>query len=143
MLYGCGLIIFSYHNGISLAGEEVETRIGAACQSKRRENFPDENHRIEYCLYCRPEYVPIGRLPEHATKLIFLAGTVKVASIQKGAQDNIIRPSWLLDCVKQSHVDAGLPNLPLPLEPRYVSRMSSNDMLVIDEFFKAYVLLQR
>lgn len=47
-------------------------------------------------------------------------GTVKVASLQKNGQVNIIRPSWLLDCVKQNEVDAGLSDFLLPMEPRYV-----------------------
>lgn len=47
-----------------------------------------------------------------------LVGTVKVASLQKSGQSNIIRPSWLLDCIKQNEVDAGLPDFLLPFEPR-------------------------
>ncbi|KAI9928265.1 hypothetical protein ASPWEDRAFT_38929 [Aspergillus wentii DTO 134E9] len=46
--------------------------------------------------------------------------TVKAASLQKGGDVNIIRPSWLLDCVKQNEVDAGLPDLLLPLEPKHM-----------------------
>jgi DNA ligase-4 len=40
--------------------------------------------------------------------------------LQKGAKENIIRPVWIFDCVKQNEADAGLPTLLLPLEPRYV-----------------------
>ena len=47
-----------------------------------------------------------------------LTGTVKVASLQKSGEQNIIRPSWLIDCVKQNEIDAGLPDLLLPFEPR-------------------------
>lgn len=47
-------------------------------------------------------------------------GTVKVASLQKNGQQDIIRPSWLMDCIKQNVVDAGLPDLLLPIEPKYV-----------------------
>jgi len=43
-----------------------------------------------------------------------------VASVQKSGQTNIVRPSWLIDCVKQNEKDAGLPDLLLPFEPRYV-----------------------
>lgn len=35
-------------------------------------------------------------------------------------EQHIIRPSWLLDCVKQTEKDAGMPDLLLPFEPRYV-----------------------
>lgn len=47
-------------------------------------------------------------------------GTVKVASIQKGGKENIIRPKWLFDCIKQNQADTGLSDLILPLEPRSV-----------------------
>lgn len=43
-----------------------------------------------------------------------------MASVQKSGQTNIVRPSWLIDCVKQNEKDAGLPDLLLPFEPRYV-----------------------
>ncbi|KAL4796030.1 ATP dependent DNA ligase domain-containing protein [Aspergillus venezuelensis] len=46
--------------------------------------------------------------------------TVKVASLQKGGEVDIIRPSWILDCIKQSEIDAGLPDLILPLEPKHM-----------------------
>lgn len=50
-----------------------------------------------------------------------MLGTVKAASLQKKGDVDIIRPSWILDCVKQNEIDAGLPDLLLPFEPRYVS----------------------
>ncbi|KAL4741955.1 DNA ligase 4 [Aspergillus similis] len=48
------------------------------------------------------------------------AGTVKAASLQKSGDVDIIRPSWILDCIKQSEIDAGLPDLLLPLEPGHM-----------------------
>lgn len=51
---------------------------------------------------------------------------VKVASIAKYDNRNIIRPVWLLDCVKQCEADLGRPPLLLPLEPsRHVFHMAS------------------
>ena len=50
--------------------------------------------------------------------LICWTGTVKVASVQKGNQVNIIRPSWILDCIKQNEIDTGLSDFLLPQEPR-------------------------
>ncbi|KAL4948821.1 ATP dependent DNA ligase domain-containing protein [Aspergillus filifer] len=46
--------------------------------------------------------------------------TVKVASLQKSREVDIIRPSWIFDCIKQSEIDAGLPDLILPLEPKHM-----------------------
>ena len=45
---------------------------------------------------------------------------VKVASLQKRDGRNIIRPSWLYDCVKQSELDSGRPSLLLPVEPNHL-----------------------
>ena len=44
---------------------------------------------------------------------------MKAASLQKQGTVDIIRPSWILDCIRQSEIDAGLPDLLLPFEPRY------------------------
>ena len=49
---------------------------------------------------------------------MFSEETVKVASLQKRGEDNIIKPCWLTDCVDQNEKDAGLPDLLLPFEPR-------------------------
>ncbi|PYI11130.1 ATP-dependent DNA ligase [Aspergillus sclerotiicarbonarius CBS 121057] len=46
--------------------------------------------------------------------------TVKAASLQKKGNVSIIRPVWILDCVRQSEIDAGLPDMLLPLEPRHI-----------------------
>lgn len=42
-----------------------------------------------------------------------------MASLQKNGQTNIVKPSWLIDCIKQNEKDAGLPDLLLPFEPKY------------------------
>lgn len=44
--------------------------------------------------------------------------TVKVASLEKRGQTNLVRPSWLFDCVGQSRIDSAkaLPSLIVPLE---------------------------
>lgn len=46
--------------------------------------------------------------------------TVKVASLQKSARDDIIRPNWLFDCIKQNEIDRHLSSYLLPLEPRHM-----------------------
>ncbi|KAK2790473.1 DNA ligase (ATP) [Emmonsiellopsis sp. PD_33] len=46
--------------------------------------------------------------------------TVKVASLQKSAKENVIRPSWLFDCLKQNEIDSGLPDYLVPLEPKHM-----------------------
>lgn len=46
--------------------------------------------------------------------------TVKVASLQKSARNDIIRPIWLLDCIKQNEIDRHLSSYVLPLEPRHM-----------------------
>ncbi|KAK2737554.1 DNA ligase (ATP) [Myotisia sp. PD_48] len=46
--------------------------------------------------------------------------TVKVASLQKSANNNVIRSIWLFDCIRQSQSDFGYPEMLLPLEPRHM-----------------------
>ena len=63
---------------------------------------------------------------------------VKVASLQKKNQRNLIRPSWLLDCVKQSELDNGRPNFLLPLEPRHLFYTSTADEGKFDDNVDEY-----
>ncbi|KAM5445605.1 DNA ligase (ATP) [Microsporum audouinii] len=46
--------------------------------------------------------------------------TVKVASLQKAAIENVIRPCWIFDCIEQSEHDIGEDGVLLPLEPRHM-----------------------
>lgn len=52
---------------------------------------------------------------------------VKVASLTKKDQRNLIRPSWLLDCVRQSQVDGGRPRYLLPFEPQHLFHTRTED----------------
>lgn len=63
---------------------------------------------------------------------------VKVASLQKRDQKNIIRPSWLLDCVKQSEIDVGRQRFLLPLEPDHVFYTMSADAGTFDDNVDEY-----
>ncbi|EME48158.1 hypothetical protein DOTSEDRAFT_60502 [Dothistroma septosporum NZE10] len=54
------------------------------------------------------------------TILISDRKVIKVASIVKRDNRNIVRPSWLFDCVKQSEADFGRPRLLLPFEPHHL-----------------------
>lgn len=56
---------------------------------------------------------------------------MKVASLQKHGDSNLIKPSWILDCVKQNEKDAGLSDYLLPFEPRYLQsrhKMTSQEL---------------
>lgn len=55
-----------------------------------------------------------------STIIIADRNLVKVASLQKRNARNIVRPSWLFDCVKQSELDLGRPSLLLPFEPHHL-----------------------
>ncbi|KAM3422940.1 DNA ligase [Cercospora zeina] len=77
------------------------------------------------------------------TVLIAERNVVKVASIKKNDDRNIIKPSWLLDCIKQGELDAGRPNLLLPLEPHHLQYTHTQDRGKyddnIDDFGDSYV----
>ena len=58
---------------------------------------------------------------------------VKVASLQKKNARNIVRPSWLLDCVRQSELDVGRPSFLLPYEPRHLFYTTTEDAGKFDD----------
>ena len=72
------------------------------------------------------------------TILIADRNLVKVASLQKKDERNLIRPSWLLDCVKQSEIDIGRPNFLLPLEPQHLFYTVSSDVGKFDDNVDEY-----
>lgn len=73
-----------------------------------------------------------------ATIVIADRNLVKVASLQKRDERNIIRPSWLLDCVRQSEIDSGRLNFLLPLEPQHVFFTMSSDAGKFDDNVDEY-----
>lgn len=78
------------------------------------------------CIADRSAFSPlllINRYKWNLTRLYL--GTVKVASIQKSGSQNIIRPIWLFDCIKQTETDNNLPTFLLPFEPRWASQRMS------------------
>ncbi|KAF2102458.1 DNA ligase 4 [Rhizodiscina lignyota] len=66
----------------------------------------------------------------------------KAASIKKYGRENVVRPSWLFDCVKQVETDVGRPNYLLPMEPRHMFFTTEDDGPQIksntDEFGDSY-----
>lgn len=66
------------------------------------------------------------------------AGTVPVASLIKRGELDIVRPSWILDCVQQTESDRGRTRMLLPLEPRHMffTKEDSVDMIErnVDEY---------
>ncbi|SMQ47607.1 unnamed protein product [Zymoseptoria tritici ST99CH_3D7] len=63
---------------------------------------------------------------------------VKVASISKHDKRSIIRPSWLLDCVRQSEIDTGRPALLLPLEKFHLFHTASAEQGRFDDNVDEY-----
>lgn len=47
--------------------------------------------------------------------------TLKASTVQKEGKHNIIKPSWLFDCIEQSQMDKGRSTFLLPYEPRQVA----------------------
>ena len=67
---------------------------------------------------------------------------IKVRSIKKEGKMNIVRPSWLFDCIKQSETDLERPPFVLPMEPNhmYFTTDRERDMIDknVDEFGDSY-----
>lgn len=55
---------------------------------------------------------------------------IKVASLEKRGTNNIVKPTWLQDCITQSERDAGMPPYLLPFEPnRHMFYLHDDDQL--------------
>ncbi|MCJ1269275.1 DNA ligase (ATP) [Lobaria immixta] len=64
--------------------------------------------------------------------------TVKVASLIKRGGVDIVRPSWILDCVKQSESDIGKTDLLLPLEPRHMFFTTEDSKQTLEDGIDEY-----
>lgn len=73
-----------------------------------------------------------------ATVIVSDRNVVKAAGIQKRDQRNIIRPSWLLDCVKQGEIDVARPSFLLPLEPQHLFYTATEDTGKFDDNVDEY-----
>ncbi|GAB7343872.1 hypothetical protein MBLNU457_1835t2 [Dothideomycetes sp. NU457] len=74
-----------------------------------------------------------------ATVCIAEKNVVKVASIKKSNDRNIIKPSWILDCVHQAEKDSGRPAFILPFEPGHVYHAISEGFdSAVDEWGDSY-----
>ncbi|MCJ1465768.1 DNA ligase (ATP) [Pseudocyphellaria aurata] len=75
---------------------------------------------------------------EHAMICIGDRRTVKVASLMKRGEIDIVRPSWILACVRQSESDIGKTNLLLPLEPRHMFFTTQDSKIKIEDSTDEY-----
>ncbi|GAB1214500.1 DNA ligase (ATP) [Aspergillus terreus] len=100
----------------------------------------DSDAEIEYAVVLTDSNMPVKKSKAELEQLVKANGgkfyqtnnaaphticvadrrTVKAASLQKSGNVAIVRPSWILDCVRQNEIDAGLPDLLLPFEPRHM-----------------------
>ncbi|KAI9698732.1 MAG: DNA ligase (ATP) [Candelina mexicana] len=63
---------------------------------------------------------------------------VKVASLQKAGDTNIVHPSWIFDCVKQNGQELGMPRLLLPFEPGHMLFTTEQARIRISESTDQY-----
>ncbi|KAK3703385.1 DNA ligase (ATP) [Vermiconidia calcicola] len=73
-----------------------------------------------------------------STILIADRNLVKVASLRKDDKRNLVRPSWLIDCVKQSELDIGRPSFLLPFEPQQLFYTAGPDAGKFDDNVDEY-----
>ena len=67
-----------------------------------------------------------------------LEGTVPVASLIKRGEVDIVRPSWLLDCIEQTTTDGDRPRMLLPFEPRHMFFARDESAGIIDHNVDVY-----
>jgi len=67
---------------------------------------------------------------------------VKVASIKKTNEHNLIRPTWIFDCIRQAEIDIGRPAFLLPIEPSHLLHAKGDDLEIfaahVDEYGDSY-----
>lgn len=63
---------------------------------------------------------------------------VKVASLTKKNERNVVRPSWLLDCIKQSEIDYGRSSFLVPFEPRHLFYTATAELGQFDDNVDRY-----
>lgn len=77
------------------------------------------------------------------THVIGDRNTVKVAALVKRGTHDIIRPSWVLDCIRQHEISGSADEcFILPLEPKYLhyatARTLARSSLAVDEYGDSY-----
>ncbi|KAI9801549.1 MAG: DNA ligase (ATP) [Sarcosagium campestre] len=82
---------------------------------------PDKHSKAEIEQLVKANGGSIYQTHTAASDMICVAErrTVKVASLQKHGDRDIIHPSWIFDCVRQAEADVGRSRLLLPLEPKH------------------------
>ena len=63
---------------------------------------------------------------------------VRVASLIKQGGINIIRPSWIFDCIKQAPADLDRPKLLLPFEPKHVFHIVEESNQIVAQSMDKY-----
>lgn len=105
---------------------------------------PEKKTKAELEQLVRANGGQIFQSPSATPDVICIADKklVKVASLTKAGKTNIVRPSWLFDCLKQAEVDAGQPRYLLPFEPTHMFFATSAAQRAIsesiDEFGDSY-----
>jgi len=106
---------------------------------------PPSTHKPALEALVKSHGASIVQRDSTAPNLIIVADKrlVKVSSLEKRGLYNIVRPSWILDCVKQHKVDGEAPAYLLPYEPqRHMFYLKDEDQERVDdnvdEFGDAY-----
>ncbi|KAI9820978.1 MAG: DNA ligase (ATP) [Thelocarpon impressellum] len=105
---------------------------------------PQEKRKVELEQMVKANRGKVFQTHTAAANTICIADKrpVKVASLQKSGKQDIIRPSWLFDCIDQNEVDAGRVRILLPFEPRHMffaTEASAEDVLKnVDEHGDSY-----
>ncbi|KAF2201024.1 ATP-dependent DNA ligase [Delitschia confertaspora ATCC 74209] len=79
--------------------------------------------------------------PAESNDLVIIADKrlVKVQSLEKRGEHNIIRPAWLYDCIHQAEIDIDALPLVLPWEPnRHMFFLKEEDQLDIERHLDEY-----
>lgn len=134
-----------------VAGNELQTTKYAGPQSKLFSGLsfyilteslkPEKKTRPELESLVKAHGGTIVQRESQSPTLIIIADKrlVKVQALEKRSTNNIIRPIWIFDCIKQAEADMGSPPFVLPFEPnRHMFFLRDEDQLDIEKNMDEY-----
>ncbi|KAF2180958.1 DNA ligase 4 [Zopfia rhizophila CBS 207.26] len=102
---------------------------------------PEKKSKAELEALIKAHGGKIVQRESNDTALVIIADKrlVKVSSLEKRETNNIIRPIWIFDCIKQSETDIGSPSFVLPFEPnRHMFYLKADDQDEIEAHVDDY-----
>ncbi|KAF2123046.1 hypothetical protein BDV96DRAFT_561890 [Lophiotrema nucula] len=118
------------------AGPESQLFSGLAFYIMTEQTSPDKKTKAELEALVKANGGKIVQRESDDKKLVIVAEKrlVKVKSLEKREEYNIVKPVWIGDCIRQAEADVGAIPFVLPFEPnRHMFYLLADDQLPFEE----------